>query len=235
MNFSNKLVSWYKVNKRDLPWRNTTNAYYIWLSEIILQQTRVEQGLPYYLAFLKAYPKIQHLANASEDDGFITTEKSLSEPWGVVQDSDGNTYVSSRNSRVIYKIDSSGNQTTYAGTGSWENSYVTDAQPVSLAKFRQIKSLAIDTSGSDDILYLVDERIIKKINLSTNLVYYITGDNQVWQNSFTNGDFSEAYFGYIEDITVSNDGSALYILDQNAIRKISDLSGDGLVETVSGQ
>ncbi len=68
MNFSNKLVSWYKVNKRDLPWRNTTNAYYIWLSEIILQQTRVEQGLPYYLAFLKAYPKIQHLANASEDD-----------------------------------------------------------------------------------------------------------------------------------------------------------------------
>ena len=71
---------------------------------------------------------------ASEDDGFITTEKSLSEPWGVVQDSDGNTYVSSRNSRVIYKIDSNGTQTTYAGTGSWENSYVTDAQPVSFSE-----------------------------------------------------------------------------------------------------
>ena len=68
MNFSNKLVSWYRVNKRDLPWRNTTNAYYIWLSEIILQQTRVAQGTPYYLAFVKAYPKIEDLANASEDE-----------------------------------------------------------------------------------------------------------------------------------------------------------------------
>ena len=68
MDFSNKLVSWYHSNKRDLPWRNTTNAYYIWLSEIILQQTRVVQGLPYYLSFIKAYPKIIDLANASEDD-----------------------------------------------------------------------------------------------------------------------------------------------------------------------
>ena len=68
MNFSNKLVSWYQVNKRDLPWRNTANAYYIWLSEIILQQTRVVQGAPYYLAFVKAYPKVEDLANAPEDD-----------------------------------------------------------------------------------------------------------------------------------------------------------------------
>ena len=68
MNFSSKLVSWYQVNKRDLPWRNTANAYYIWLSEIILQQTRVAQGTPYYLAFVKAYPKIEDLANAPEDD-----------------------------------------------------------------------------------------------------------------------------------------------------------------------
>ena len=68
MDFSKKLVSWYQVNKRDLPWRNTTNAYYIWLSEIILQQTRVAQGLPYYVAFVKAYPKIENLANAPEDD-----------------------------------------------------------------------------------------------------------------------------------------------------------------------
>jgi len=68
MNFSNKLVSWFQVNKRNLPWRNTVNAYYIWLSEIILQQTRVVQGVPYYLAFVKAYPKIEDLANAPEDD-----------------------------------------------------------------------------------------------------------------------------------------------------------------------
>jgi len=68
MNFSNKLVSWYQVNKRDLPWRNTVNAYYIWLSEIILQQTRVSQGMPYYLTFVKAYPKVEDLANAPEDE-----------------------------------------------------------------------------------------------------------------------------------------------------------------------
>ena len=67
MNFSNKLVDWYQVNKRDLPWRNTANAYYIWLSEIILQQTRVAQGMPYYLAFVNVFPKVEDLANASED------------------------------------------------------------------------------------------------------------------------------------------------------------------------
>lgn len=67
MDFSNKLVNWYQANKRDLPWRNTVNAYHIWLSEIILQQTRVEQGIPYYLAFIKEFPNIENLANASED------------------------------------------------------------------------------------------------------------------------------------------------------------------------
>ncbi len=67
MNFSNKLVSWYQNNKRDLPWRNTVDPYHIWLSEIILQQTRVLQGTPYYLSFLKAFPTIEDLANASED------------------------------------------------------------------------------------------------------------------------------------------------------------------------
>ena len=68
MNFSSKLVSWYQSNKRDLPWRNTVNPYHIWLSEIILQQTRVLQGTPYYLAFLKAFPNIEDLANSSEDN-----------------------------------------------------------------------------------------------------------------------------------------------------------------------
>lgn len=67
MSFSDTLISWYRNNKRDLPWRNTQSAYLIWLSEIILQQTRVEQGLPYYLRFSEAYPTIESFANASED------------------------------------------------------------------------------------------------------------------------------------------------------------------------
>lgn len=67
MDFTFLLLSWYKDNKRDLPWRHTTNPYYIWLSEIILQQTRVDQGLPYYHSFINNFPTIKDLAIASED------------------------------------------------------------------------------------------------------------------------------------------------------------------------
>ncbi len=68
MDFKNKLTNWYSNNKRDLPWRNTKNPYHIWLSEIILQQTQVKQGLPYYDAFIKQYPTVFDLANASEEE-----------------------------------------------------------------------------------------------------------------------------------------------------------------------
>ncbi len=65
--FSDILISWYKHKKRDLPWRNTKNPYLIWLSEIILQQTRVEQGMSYYLKFAKEFPTVKHLAKAKEE------------------------------------------------------------------------------------------------------------------------------------------------------------------------
>ena len=68
MNFSKTLTLWYSKNKRDLPWRNTQDPYKIWLSEIILQQTQVKQGLPYYESFLKAFPSVVSLANAKEED-----------------------------------------------------------------------------------------------------------------------------------------------------------------------
>ena len=67
MNFSNCLINWYLQNKRDLPWRKTQNPYHIWLSEIMLQQTRVAQGLPYYLAFVETFPTVHNLADASEE------------------------------------------------------------------------------------------------------------------------------------------------------------------------
>ncbi len=66
--FSEKIVGWYQTNKRDLPWRHTTNPYNIWLSEIILQQTRVAQGLPYYHKFVEALPTINHFAEATESE-----------------------------------------------------------------------------------------------------------------------------------------------------------------------
>ncbi len=64
--FATNLIAWYLENKRDLPWRATQEPYRIWLSEIILQQTRVAQGFPYYLKFLKVFPTVDHLANAPE-------------------------------------------------------------------------------------------------------------------------------------------------------------------------
>ncbi|TRX42308.1 A/G-specific adenine glycosylase [Flavobacterium restrictum] len=67
MIFSNLLTHWYLQNKRDLPWRNTTNPYLIWLSEIMLQQTRVAQGLPYFNSFTAAFPTVFDLANAHEE------------------------------------------------------------------------------------------------------------------------------------------------------------------------
>lgn len=67
MKFSTKIINWYYKNKRELPWRQEVNPYHIWLSEVILQQTRVKQGLPYYLRFIKNYPTIQDLSKASEE------------------------------------------------------------------------------------------------------------------------------------------------------------------------
>jgi A/G-specific adenine glycosylase len=68
MNISNTLLAWYNENKRFLPWRETQDAYRIWVSEIILQQTRVAQGLDYYQRFLSTFPTVEHLANACETD-----------------------------------------------------------------------------------------------------------------------------------------------------------------------
>lgn len=66
--FRNKLITWYLQNRRDLPWRQTRDPYRIWLSEIILQQTRITQGMPYYLKFVDRFPNVQDLANAPEDE-----------------------------------------------------------------------------------------------------------------------------------------------------------------------
>jgi len=66
--FSRKIVEWYHEKKRALPWRATKHPYNIWLSEIILQQTRVNQGLPYYHRFIEKYPDIHSLAAAPEDE-----------------------------------------------------------------------------------------------------------------------------------------------------------------------
>jgi A/G-specific adenine glycosylase len=68
MSFGEKIIAWYTSNKRELPWRENPQPYSTWLSEIILQQTRVAQGLPYYTKFITAYPTVEELARAPIDE-----------------------------------------------------------------------------------------------------------------------------------------------------------------------
>ncbi len=83
--FSAKLISWYIINKRDLPWRYSSNPYFIWVSEVILQQTKIIQGLPYYINFIRKFPDIKSLALASEKEvlrtwqglGYYTRARNL--------------------------------------------------------------------------------------------------------------------------------------------------------------
>ena len=83
--FAKKIITWYEENKRSLPWRETKDPYKIWLSEVILQQTRVAQGLSYYHRFVDQYPTVQSLADAKEQDvlrlwqglGYYTRARNL--------------------------------------------------------------------------------------------------------------------------------------------------------------
>ncbi len=68
MIFSEQLINWYLLNKRELPWRDTSDPYKIWISEIILQQTRVNQGLGYYERFIRRFPDVNALSDADEDE-----------------------------------------------------------------------------------------------------------------------------------------------------------------------
>jgi A/G-specific adenine glycosylase len=85
MSVSETLERWYFENKRDLPWRRTESAYYIWLSEVILQQTRVNQGMNYYLRFVERFPNLEDLAGAPIDEilklwqglGYYTRARNL--------------------------------------------------------------------------------------------------------------------------------------------------------------
>jgi A/G-specific adenine glycosylase len=89
------IVAWYLKNARDLPWRNTRNPYSVWLSEVLLQQTRVNQGLPYYEKFIVHFPTIHHLAQASEDEvlktwqglGYYSRARNLHKTARIVAES----------------------------------------------------------------------------------------------------------------------------------------------------
>ena len=66
--FQDELLQWYRSNKREMPWRNSSDPYRIWLSEVMLQQTRVDQATPYYNEFIEAFPTLASLAEADQDE-----------------------------------------------------------------------------------------------------------------------------------------------------------------------
>jgi A/G-specific adenine glycosylase len=94
MELSQILMDWYRNNQRDLPWRRTNDPYAIWLSEVILQQTRVEQGMPYWLRFMENFPTVTDLANADEREvlrlwqglGYYSRARNLHAAAKVVRD-----------------------------------------------------------------------------------------------------------------------------------------------------
>jgi len=106
-----KLRYWYLENKRDLPWRNTYNAYIIWLSEIILQQTRVEQGLPYFLNFVKYYGTITDFANADINDilklwqglGYYSRARNMHATAQIVRDNYNGEFPTNYNELIKLK------------------------------------------------------------------------------------------------------------------------------------
>lgn len=107
--FPDKIVKWYAENKRSLPWRNTKDPYKIWLSEIILQQTRVAQGLPYYLRFVGTYPAVWDLASAPQDEvlrlwqglGYYTRARNLQKCAQTIVEKHGGKFPHSYNELLL--------------------------------------------------------------------------------------------------------------------------------------
>ena len=120
MLFSRKILIWYGQNKRTLPWRRTRDPYKIWLSEIMLQQTRVAQGTPYYLKFISAFPTVQELAAASEEKvlklwqglGYYSRARNLHATAKVVVDNYGGEFPN--NYQELLKLKGVGDYTASA-------------------------------------------------------------------------------------------------------------------------
>jgi len=97
MDFAHELTRWYDLHKRDLPWRKTKDPYFVWLSEVILQQTRVAQGMSYYHHFTERYPTVFQLASASDDDvmkswqglGYYSRARNLLRTARAIADANG--------------------------------------------------------------------------------------------------------------------------------------------------
>jgi A/G-specific adenine glycosylase len=114
------LVRWYAENMRSLPWRETRDPYLVWLSEVIMQQTRVNQGLAYYNRFAESFPTVFHLADASETEvlkhwqglGYYSRARNLHKTAKLVAERYGGRFPST--SHELLKLPGIGNYTAAA-------------------------------------------------------------------------------------------------------------------------
>ncbi len=169
--FSDKIIRWYHQNKRDLPWRNTQNPYFIWLSEIIMQQTRVEQGMPYYLAFVKAFPAVKYLAKAPNDRimkmwqglGYYSRARNLHTTAKIIQEKHNGVFPKSFDE--VIKLKGIGEYTAAAIVSFAYNQphAVVDGNVYRvLARVFGIKTPIDSSKGKKDFLKLANELIDKK-------------------------------------------------------------------------
>lgn len=171
MIFSKTLIHWYSNNKRNLPWRETKAPYFIWLSEIILQQTQVKQGLPYYKAFINEFPSVFHLAKAEESKvlklwqglGYYSRARNLHATAKIiVNDFDG---VFPNNYKGLLKLKGVGDYTASAIASICfnEQTAVVDGNVYRvLSRYFGIDTPINSSKGSKEFKILAQELIDKK-------------------------------------------------------------------------
>ncbi|MGV3684086.1 MAG: A/G-specific adenine glycosylase [Daejeonella sp.] len=111
MDFAGEIINWYMLHKRDLPWRQTSDPYIIWLSEIIMQQTRVEQGTPYFIRFAEKYPTVADFASAEEGEilklwqglGYYSRGRNMHHTAQIVMEEHGGYFPKDYNSLIKLK------------------------------------------------------------------------------------------------------------------------------------
>lgn len=168
--FASTLLDWYERNKRDLPWRNTTEPYIIWLSEVILQQTRVAQGRPYFEKFLENFPKIQDLAHAPLEEvmrlwqglGYYTRARNLHQCAKELVKIHGGKFPNNYNSLLKLKGVGSYTAAAIASFAFNEPVAVVDGNVFRvLARYFGISSDIASNSGKKEFEKIADECISK--------------------------------------------------------------------------
>lgn len=168
MKFSKKIIQWYKKNKRDLPWRKTNDPYKIWLSEVILQQTRIDQGTNYYLRFCDNYPNVNALANANEEEilklwqglGYYSRARNMHKTARIIVENYHGKFPD--NYSDIIKLKGIGEYTA-AAIASFAFSLVYPVVDGNVSRFLSrlygIKTAVNSTEGKKEILSLATELI----------------------------------------------------------------------------